>query len=245
MDIPEWLSPYINKTCPFCGAPIANNQLLTDRYCTNPECKGHMAYKVEALAKRFGCKNVGPATAREAIELHKWKYHVEAIPWMLREKPELHLYEIGEICMIKGHQKKWREYCAGHSNMIEVIKDPNNPQVLRDNAYLLIHATQYVKLIPDLEGKILHVMMTGSFDGYRSRNEWLAEMNRRYGDVVQLQDVGKRKTGVDYLVKEKWAADHEKSNIAQKAGITIVSPDELEERLKWYHTYIIEGGERH
>ena len=242
MEIAEWLLPYINKECPYCGTPIVNNEALTDRYCPNPKCYGHMAYKIEALAKRFGVKGIGPATARDAAILHKWTYHVEAIPWMLKEKPELYLYEVGEICMIKGHQKKWKEYCEGHQNMMQVLTDPRVPAEIREQSRLIFTATKYVKIEKNLLGRILTIMMTGSFAGYRSRNDWLLDMNNKYGDVIQLRDVGKRRTGVDYLVKEPYTSDHEKSNIAREEGISIISPHDLEERLKWYRTYIIEGG---
>jgi hypothetical protein len=83
--------------------------------------------------------------------------------------------------------------------------------------------------------------MSGSFDAYRARADFVADMNRKYGNIVQLVDVGKRKTEVSYLVKENHATDHEKSAIAAANGIKIVTPTALEEILAGYSTYITGG----
>ena len=88
-------------------------------------------------------------------------------------------------------------------------------------------------------------MLSGSFEGYRARSDYIALMNQRYGDVIELVDVGRRKTDVAYLIKEKYATDHEKSAIAMEQGISIVTPRELEEKLAAYRTYIIEGRQSH
>ena len=84
-------------------------------------------------------------------------------------------------------------------------------------------------------------MLSGSFDGYRSRSDFVAEMNRKYGDVIQMVDVGKRKTEVAFLVKEIYATDHEKSAIANAMGIPIITPKGLDEKLAAYKSYITEG----
>ena len=66
-------------------------------------------------------------------------------------------------------------------------------------------------------------------------------MNQKYGDVIQMVDVGKRKTEVAFLVKEVFATDHEKSAIANSMGIPIITPKALDEKLAAYKSYIIEG----
>lgn len=244
MVIPEWLQERINHACPYCGTELFNNDLLTDRYCPNPKCPEHMAQKVALLAKRFGVKGFGIASAREVVRIHKFVYHTQFIPYWFKEKPALFLHEIGEICMIKGHQKKWREYCEGHDSMREVIRSPRTPASVRKHGVLLICTEAYCKVKPRLLGQKVHVMMSGSFDKYRARSEFIADMNSKFGDVIQLIDVGKRKTGVDFLVKEPHATDHEKSAIALSCGIPIISPSHLEERLQAYRAYILEGGDK-
>lgn len=241
MEIAPWLEEHINKNCPYCGAPIVNNQLLTDRFCSNEKCPEHMAQKIVVLAKRLDVKNFGIASAREAVRLYKFQLHTQIIPHWFKEKPSLYLHEVGEICLIKGHQKKWRQYCEGHDTMLQVLRSPRTPPEIRKQGVLLICTAAMCNIKPRLLGKRLNVMLSGSFDGYRSRSDFVAEMNRKYGDVVQLVDVGKRKTEVAFLIKEAHATDHEKSAIANAMGITIITPKAFNEKLEAYRSYILEG----
>lgn len=238
MKIPEWLEPYINDTCPYCGSTIVNSYWLTDRYCSNPKCPEHMAHKIDVLAKRFGIKGFGVASARTMIRQHDMKSHLEAIPIWFKEKPELSLYEIGEICLIKGHQKKWRAYCEGFDTMMQVIVSNRLPKDVKEQVPTLLMADCLCKTKPRMLGRKVNVMLSGSFEGYRSRKDFITKMNDLYGDTVQLVDVGKRKTGVDYLIKETYTTDHEKSAIARDACIPIVAPSAMEEKIAAYCAYI-------
>ena len=238
MEVPEWLKSYINETCPYCGALIANSPALTDRYCSNPKCPEHMAHKINVLAKRFNIKGFGIASARTMIRRYKLKTHLEAIPIWFETKPELSLHEIGEICLIKGHQKRWREYCEGYDNMLQVAMSKRLPEDIKEQTATLLIAGNLCKVKPRLLGSRINVMLSGSFEGYRSRKDFITKMNELYGDVVQLVDVGKRKTNVDFLVKENYTSDHEKSAIAAAAGIPILSPSIMEEKLGAYYAYI-------
>ena len=200
--------------------------------------------KMDVLAKRLGIKNFGPATARAIIERNNFTMHTQIIPiWFPNEKPSFYLHEVGEICLIKGHQKKWREYCRGFDTMAQVCRSPFTPPDIKKQVVLLCCTEAMVNVKPRLQGIQINVMLTGSFQGYSSRKDYIAEMNAIYGDYVQLVDIGKRKTGVHFLVKEPWTTDHEKSNIARECGIPIVTPTELTERLKAAYSYIIRGGE--
>lgn len=241
MKIAEWLQPHIMSVCPYCKTPIVNNENLTDRYCPNPQCPGHMACKISDLATRFGVKGVGPAEALNMIRRYDFKYHIQALSQWFIEKPKLYLYEVGEVAMIKGYNKQWRELCSGKKSMLQVALDPETPSTIRANYPLLKACEAEIDVKPSLDGIEMPIMMSGSFDGYRARADFVAEMNRRYGSVVQLVDVGKRKTGVSYLVKEAHSSDHEKTAIAHECGIEILTPAEMEERLRRYYTYIIEG----
>lgn len=136
---------------------------------------------------------------------------------------------------------KWRQYCEGHDTMMQVVKCPRTPPEIRKHAVLLICTAAMCNIKPRLLGKRLNVMLSGSFDGYRSRSDFVAEMNRKYGDVIQMVDVGKRKTEVAFLVKEIYATDHEKSAIANAMGIPIITPKGLDEKLAAYKSYITEG----
>lgn len=243
MEIADWLAIHLHDNCPYCGFPIVNNENLTDRYCSNPQCPGHMSFKIAALAQRLGVKDIGPATALDLINTYKLPYHIQYLRYMLREKPKLYLYQVGELAMIKGYQKKWRDYCRGKSTMAEVCSSPNVPEAIRSQLSLLQECEKACEVIPTLKGKELFVMLTGSFDGYRARADYIAAMNAKYGEYIELVDIGKRKLDVDFLIKEPWTSDHEKSAIAEAYGIPVVSPAQMEELLKVYASYINRGGD--
>ena len=243
MTIPDWVNERIGTTCPYCGSPITNNDALTDRYCSNPSCPEHMAQKIVLLAKRLGVKGVGEVYARNAVCYQKFTYPTQIIPLWFEQPLEVPLWEVGEICMIKGHQIKWREYCEGCNTMEEVLANPRLPYDIRAAAPILLYTESICRVKRKLEGKTLNIMMSGSFDAYRARADFVTDMNNKYGDVVQLVDVGKRKTTVEFLVKETHATDHEKSAIAHANGIEIITPADLEQKIANYRTYII-GGEK-
>lgn len=242
MEIADWLKPLLSTTCKYCGSPIVNNDNLTDRYCSNPQCPGHMAFKVSALATRMGVKGYGPATCLSLIEQFKFPFHICYLPLFVPDKPEVYLYEVGEMAYLKGFQKKWKDICEGKYAMAEVCDDPFTPWEVKENRLLLIACESYFNVKRPLLGERVNVMMTGSFDGYRARADFITAMNNKYGHRIQLVDVGKRKTGVDFLIKETWTSDHEKSAIARSCGIPIVTPSQMEEIIAKTAAYITEGG---
>lgn len=242
MEMAEWLKPLLTETCPYCSSPIVNNANLTDRYCSNPRCPGHMSFKVSEMATRLGIKGVGPATALSLIEQFQYPYHFCYLPVLIADKPRVYLWQVGEYAMIKGFQKRWQDICHGKHNMMEVCDDPYTPKEVRDSRTMLVACESFFDVMKPLEGARVYVMMTGSFDGYRSRKDFIADMNEKYGDMIQLIDVGKRKTGVDYLIKEPWTSDHEKSAIAAEYHIPVVSPAQMKEIISGAIAYINEGG---
>ena len=242
MEIAEWLLPHLQSECRYCGAPIVDNDNLTDRYCSNPACPGHLSYKVAAIMKKLGIKGVGPATALADIQLYKYPYPAQYISRYIADKPKAYLWQVGEYAMVKGFQKRWQDICYGKHSMAEVCDAPDTPQVLKDNRELLLATEKCFEVLQPLEGERIFVMLTGSFDGYRSRKDFIAEMNARHGSYVQLVDVGKRKTGVQFLIKEAWTSDHEKSAIAAEYHIPDDTPAQMKEMLEGVRAYISEGG---
>lgn len=242
MEIAEWLKPYLNTECPYCKSPIMNNDNLTDRWCSNPNCPGHMSYKISALAARFGIKGVGPATALELIDTFHLPYHISYLPIFMAEKPRLYLWQVGEIAMIKGYQRQWRDFAEGCDTMEQVCQKRTVPAVIKEQLPLLQACEQACEVIPRLTGIKVNVMLSGSFDGYAARRDWVTAMNKKYGKYFEVIDVGTRKLDVQYLVKEEWATDHNKSDIAKEYGIPIVTPAKMEEILATGMAYIYRGG---
>jgi hypothetical protein len=241
-SIPEWLKSEINLTCPYCGSYITDNDKLTVRKCCNSACPGHMAQKMDKAAKLLGVKNFGPATALEYIKRYSLKSHIQIVPYLVAGKPALHLWDIGELAMITGMSKRWRELCVKYPSMKSFAESPYAPIEVINNKDFLIYVESFFTVIKPFKGERINIMMSGSFDGYNSRSDYVRSMNAKYGDYVQLIDIGKRKSDCDFLIREKHAVDHEKTRLAKSAGIPILTPSELSEKVEAIVTYITERG---
>ena len=98
----------------------------------------------------------------------------------------------------------------------------------------------YFAIKPALSSRIMRVMGTGSFHGFSNRDEFFNKVNAAYGNMIQVIQTGKRKTGVSYLIKEHDAVDHSKSQIAREEGIPIVTPKEFVDILDRLCSYTCE-----
>lgn len=234
MDIPMWLAPYIPTKCE-CGGVIYNNDDLTRRVCMNPSCRNHMAYKIVELAKYFGIKGMGPASAKDLIMSHNIKYHLDAIPYLVRGKPPVTLWEVAHLAMIEGHDKDMRPFCQGYSSFEDVYASKQDlPFWFLMMKSTLLKAQEYFVIKPPMSKQVLNVMMTGELHGYPSRSMFIDKLNNKYGALVQFVDVGVRKTNVWCLIREEDAAFHNKTKIAMERGIPIFTPKQLEAALDQY-----------
>ena len=232
-DIPDWVKDNMTMTCKYCGAYIADNSdtgVTTSRWCVNPHCPGHMSYKMKFVADFFGVKNFGPATALSYCRVNKCTNHLEILKeWFKDTKPLVSLSDIAVLACIEGYgetqAKKELNSFSSFSHYFANVYNPNN-FLLKHKDYLL-ECEQYFELKPPLATKKLYVMATGSFNGYNNRDDFFKQLNDAFGSMIQIIQVGKRKTNVSYLVKERNAVDHSKSQLAKECGIPIVTPAEL------------------
>ena len=232
-DLPEWVKDNMKMTCQYCGSYIADNSdtgVTTSRWCVNPHCPGHMAHKMKFVADFFGVKNFGPATALSYCNSHKCKNHLEILKeWFKEEKPLVSLADVATLACIEGYgetqAKKELNSFGSFSHYFANVYSPNN--ILLPYRDYLIECESYFNLKPPLSARKIYVMATGSFNGYNNRDEYFKQLNDAFGNVIQIIQTGKRKTGVSYLIKEKNAVDHSKSQIAKECGIPIVTPAEF------------------
>jgi hypothetical protein len=241
-NIPDWLKENINKICPYCNGYIVDNDNLTQRRCVSEACPGHVAQRMDKLAKYLGVKNFGPATALSYIQANKLTSHVQIIPYIFKEKPVLQLWEIGELSMIKGLSTRWRDICLNHSSMESFISSGHAPREVVLNKEYLKFVESYFTVKEPLSGHRINIMMSGSLDGYKTKADFVRAVNEKYGEFIQLVDIGKRKSNCHFLIREEHTTDHEKTKIAKEAGIPILSPSELIEKIEASLSYINERG---
>lgn len=228
-NIPEWLRENINTSCPYCGTPLFDNDILTQRFCPNPSCPGHLAQRCDTICKYFNIKNVGPATALSMIKSKSLQNTYEFIREVFKgEKPEVELWEVAKLGGIYGIDTKFRELLIGYSSFEEYFDtDPNVHPIMAEDRDYLIYGQQFFKIKRPLSKRVINVMMTGSIDGFTNRKDFIRKCNDTFGHRLQVIEVGKRATNVQYLIKEKTTVDHSKSALALKHGIPIVTPMEF------------------
>ena len=233
--IPSWLVGEIPEVCPYCGADLVCNLdtgVFTSMWCSNPNCRGHMAYKIEYLAKYYKIDGVGPATAREAIDIYGLKSHLDILEYWFPSKPPCEsLSRIVDLACIRGiGLAKMRSTVDAYPSFEAFFASVDGQPFieLRDQ---LIEAEKHFTVKPPMSRNVLNIMLTGSIHGFSSRTAFLDYLNDKYGQLINIIDVKKRKTNVHFLVKEDDAVDHAKSRIAQEAGIPIVTPKVLIQNL--------------
>lgn len=232
--LPQWVHDNIMCYCTYCGAHIADNSdtgKLTARWCVNPYCPGHMMHKAYAIVNYYGAKGIGPETCLKYIKRGKYKTPFQIIPDVFGAdvKPTASLAEIASLAGIDGYgmtqaQKELNSY-ATFELYFRICATPN--PLLVENKELLMDAEKYFTLKPPRSVRKLYVMGTGSFEGYANREQFFASLNAVFGEYVDIIQTGKRKTGVTFLIKEKNAVDHSKSQIARQCGIPIITPNEF------------------
>lgn len=236
-NIPDWLFPHMQKECTACGAPIVDagnpdwtgKLILTQRYCPNPYCPKHMAMRIVNVASYLGAQGYGPATCESMVHMYNLKNHLEAIPYIVQgEKPTVHLWEVGVMAQIYGLGNKWKEILLGYSSFEDFFANadfiPYGLDTYRD---YLINAQNYFNIKAPLSKRVIRIMISGSINGFSNKHEFVPWLNDRIGKYLQVMEVGKRKSNVDFLVKEPTSVDHAKTALALEVGIPIVSSSEF------------------
>lgn len=245
-DLPEWVKNSMQMTCTYCKSYLMDNSdtgVTTARWCCNPACPGHMSHRMKLVADFFHVKNFGPATALKYIKAHKCSNHLEILKeWYPEEKPLVSLSDVAVLACIEGYgdtqaRKELNSYASFSSYFANCLSTDNFLYKYKD---YLLDCEKYFNIKPPLSLNKILVMGTGSFHGYNNRDEYFSELNDAFGQYVQIIQTGKRKTGVSYLIKEKDAVDHSKSQIAKEQRIPIITPREFFELLHNTYTYINE-----
>lgn len=245
-DLPDWAKEHMLHTCTYCGSFIADNSdtgATTARWCVNPKCPGHMQHKAKELADFLGIKGFGPKTALSLIRTLKFESHFDFIPhWFKDKKPYVSLADVAVMACIEGYgapsaNKELSHYASFEDYFSRAV--PIN-QLLAKHRDELLRAEKYFTIKPPVSSVKMLVMGTGSFHGYTSRDEFFRLINDAYGAYINVIQTGKRKTGISYLIKERDAVDHSKSQIAAQYGIPVVTPSEFVAIIASRCPYIIE-----
>lgn len=228
--IPKELIPHIMQECPYCGYPIARNEKLTMAECANINCVGHMQYRADALVKFLGIKGIGPKTCLNIIQTKRLKNHFEIIPYVTKEKPKVHLWEIANMAFIPGYGSKFQDLLAGYQTFEDYFNKASVPLNLRPYRSKLVDAQKYFIIKRALSSNVIEVMLNGSFTGFKSRQDFVNDCNTFLGQVVQVKSVGVKKSA-DYCITENKNSNERKVRTAREVGIPILTPKEFLKEL--------------
>lgn len=229
-NIPEWLKPHMQAFCKCGGVMVDDGPInwdgtmrLTQRWCTNPHCPYHMAEKVQMLAKYFDVSGVGEKTALSLVKGYGFKNHLQALGFWFPVKPEVYLYEVAELSYIYGVESKWKDWLAGYNNFTAYFSEEAYPApIALENRKYLEECASYFRIKKDSISKsVLRVMLTGSLQGFSSRDVFLNAINEQYKDYFRVEDNKKTVRGTFCLIKEPNTTDYSKTQIAVLNDIPI------------------------
>lgn len=240
--LPEWLKSNLSATCKYCGWEMENwyndDIRCTNRRCTNTKCYGMMASKGDFMMKVIGIKGIGFAKCLDALRGGRMTHHVQLLG-TLSEKPTISVQDYLRIHCFDGIDSEWEKICVKlNCYSIEDILKYNLGKwtdTIRNNRELLEENLKYVNLKkrPEMRTKAapsryLTVMITGTPIGYQSKEHFIDKLNSiMCGRIVLIHQKTKRKTGVDYLIREPGSATRGKVECAIAGGIPIVTSSEF------------------
>lgn len=197
--IPIHYGKMLLKRCPIDNYPIYRNIELTRAKCGNPKCKGHMKHKADDLLKYLGVSGIGPKTCFNIIAENGLENHFEILRFVFKDKPALQLWEIAMFCYVDGISTEWENILAGYASFDEFYEKENPQGIIKYSRNILTKAEAYFYVLPPLSRDCWEVMITGSINGYKNRDEFVNDCNTRYGMTIRTKKVG-QKQSADYLI---------------------------------------------
>lgn len=236
--IPDWLKEHLHRTCQYCGSEMMNyyndDGRCTNRRCSNPACCGELAAQGDFIAKVLDIKGIGFARCLEAVRAGRLTNPVQILG-SFQVKPTVSMSQYLRIHCFEGVDSGWETLCT--RNNIYTLDDlfsadlaeyrdlvMRNEQMLRDNAKFVIFKQKPVQYVEKHEVSYLTVMITGPVNGYSSKEAFLETVNAAtYGRIVILYQKTKRKTEVDFLIRDNPTDTSGKVYAALEGGIPIVT----------------------
>lgn len=237
--LPEWLVVDLPENCPYCNSPYhvgysPNGLRVTKHYCPNRECSGTVATKMSFMWTVLGVDGIKFGKSLTLVKDRKLKRHLDAIPLIIKDKPNIDLATFMRICCIEGVDGAWENICKDKENIDEVLNTQFAQQNLstkdaedaRDGVKyfdIFIHEKQdYTALVR------MTIMMTGDIMGLPNRELLVSALNAKYKGLLDLRySKSIRKTGIAVLVKESSSPVTGKVNTAKDCGIPIMTPEEF------------------
>lgn len=239
-NLPSWLKDNLVSNCGTCGSPIENfynkENRCTARRCSNPICPSTLAARIVALVPMLGWTGIGPETAMTMVISNKLTNHMQAIPLVEKELPEVPITKFLKMCLIQGMQDKWDSVGNDYESVEQFIETYRGyySDLVKLNKDYLLECSKYVRIKQNKGATFKYdavltgnVMITGSIDGFPSKEDYLLGLAAITEGMARFTLVGKRKTNVMALIKEEGSDFSGKYQVAVENNIPIYTSAEF------------------
>ena len=238
--MPDWLKEGLSSKCQYCESPMLNfyneNSRCTSRKCSNPQCYGYTAARMDFVRKLIKIEGVGFQTCLSDAQLYGVHSTFELLSkWGI--KPNVTLDTYLRMHCFEGVDSEWEKIVKGLGiyNLDDLFEryDGKWLNLLLQNKAELYHNLMYVTLIePNVRSKenmeVYTIMITGTPNGFASKEHFIDEINKACnGYITVLHQKTKRQSGVDFLIREPGSTTRGKVEAAQRGGIPIVTSVEF------------------
>lgn len=241
--IPDWLKVSLADNCLECGSPMLNyyndDNRCTNRRCSNPTCPSMLAGRFVSMCKVLGLKGVGYKTGLKLVETYYLKSHVDCINYILEEPLTVSLGKFLRAMQFEGVDGELEAICerGGYYTLDELFKgyegdlkdllNVNKEELYRCSKFFKFKKPAFEKAV-DKPVKSLNIMITGTPKGYPDKDTFVGTLNYLLKGVITIYHIPhKRKTNVDYLIREAGSTTKGKYEAALEAGIPIVTSEEF------------------
>ena len=249
--LPEWLAGSLNAECTYCGTEKENfyNERgeCTGRRCPNPECPGTVAHRIADMCEFLCVRGIKEGRGLQMVKEHGLKNHYQALPYILKAKPEMYLAGFMRISFIRGIDTAWDKLCGRSNSLDELYRNVGADVrgVLDGYMEILREGIEYVNIVPQPEPEFKavlsgNVMITGTIPGWQNRDDYVYAFNQATRGLTDFRVVGKRKTDVLCLIKQVDAPSTGKTECALENGIPIKTPEEFD---TWVRSKLLEYSE--
>ena len=237
--IPTWLKESFPKKCPYCGSlyhvGVSPNGLrVTKHYCPNTKCPMTIANKMAYCFEILGVTGIKAGKSLKVVKDFNIDNHFDGVTKVLTSKPKVDLPTFMRMCCIPGIDSGWNLICEKKTSINEVFEDVRVKDKFSDTfkQFILDKSSYFDIVYPEKQEYepvlSLTVMMTGDIMGYSNREDFVTMLNYIFKGRLDLRySKNKRKTGIDFLIKEESSPVTGKVNVAIENGIPIITPKDF------------------
>lgn len=239
--IPQWLKDSMETRCPSCGSEYEiglspNGQRVTKHYCPNMKCPLTLGARAAYMWDLLKVPGIKEAKSIRIVRDNNIQSHLELIPYVVDQASIPIRITAGDymrIMCVPGIDSACDNYMMRFDNIESAIRATETEFGYdREMVEDAIRCLKYFNVVMPTRKqgylKTYHIMITGDVNGFTNRDEFPGAVEYYFKGVFNIVYYrSKRKTGVDFLIKEPGSATTGKVQVANAVGIPILSSAEF------------------